>query len=150
MPIDPHSSLKAVMDALVPIEQSVGADLSFPIYVYRWRPDGIPDFPAIYNWLGPSPFDRRTVAHGRDTLIVNARVAIRWADAQTRADQLEILVDEFRNKVDPALERSAPLGDLVREAHRQGMSNVADDFNEVPVIAVQFPLEFKLDRIVTP
>lgn len=148
-----RASLTALMDEVVALEErvaeSVKDQFGFSVYVNRWRPRGVPDFPCIYNWLAPSPGKRQTTATMRDTLSLQANCGVRWTDVETEMQELEQLADQFRLIVDQDLQHNTGLGGLPHRAERPSMNSAADRFNDVPVLVLQFTLMVELDRIIT-
>ncbi len=147
-----RASLSALMDEVVALEERVAEaveeQFGFKVYVYRWRPRGVPDFPCIYNWLAPSPAKRQTTATMRDTLNLQANCGVRWSDEETEMGELEQLADQFRLIADQDLQHNSGLGGLPHRAERPSMNSAADRFNDVPVLVLQFPLMAELDRII--
>lgn len=141
----PTGDLAPVMDALVAVENTVHADLR----VYRWRPLQV-ELPALFNLLGESPAAIRDQVTHRETVHVIARIAIRPTDADEEMARLETYIDAFRSVVDRALYRQDPLAGTLRMAKRTGLNGTVDQFGQAPVLCADFPLEFQLDRRITP
>ena len=146
MTLPAAASLAAIMTQLVAVEAMVDPR----VRVYRWRPENVPELPAIYNWLGDSPAEWLNVCALQETLTINARVAVRHSDVGDEMGLLEDLADRFREVVDQQLTRTGgPLGG-VKYAARTGMRNVIDRFGDVPVLALEFPLAVRVQRTVQP
>lgn len=146
MTLPATASLAAIMTQLATVESMVDPR----VRVYRWRPENVPELPAIYNWLGDSPATWADVCTVHETLTINARLAVRHSDVGDEMDLLEDLADRFRDVVDQQLNRTGgPLGG-VQYARRTGMRNVIDRFGDVPVLALEFPVEVRVHRTVQP
>ena len=146
MTLPATASLAALMTQLATVESMVDPR----VRVYRWRPENVPELPAIYNWLGDSPATWADVCTVHETLTINARLAVRHSDVGDEMDLLEDLADRFRDVVDQQLNRTGgPLGG-VQYARRTGMRNVIDRFGDVPVLALEFPLAVRVERTVQP
>jgi len=137
---------KEVMNALV----AIGKDVSERVVVYRWRPV-TPQLEngraALYHMIDESPHTPYDIYHEQDDLRINARIGIRHSDVDDEMALLEFFTSEYLNKMDPALKRIRPLGvPAVKKAWRPTMRMLEDEFNGVPVLAMEFPLIFTIHR----
>lgn len=141
--LTPTGSLTLLMDELVGLEETVHEDLA----VYRWRPRS-PDLEGgmIWNDLGQSPFNVMDVRRWRDTINLIVSVGIRHTDVDEEMNRLEVYADAFRDVVDDALWNSQPLNNTTKRAHRTGMRMKQEQFNNIPVLALEFQFEMWLDR----
>ena len=144
-----NRSLGALMDQLEVVEGEIAADVGFPVYCYRWRPNAIPDMPAIYNWLAPSPSERWSTAHMKDELNLLVNCAIRWADAATTLGQLEDLADATRHTLDLEFQKPQALGGVPEKADRLSMQSTVDSFGDVDVLVIQFPIRAVMKGLIT-
>jgi hypothetical protein len=135
-----------IMNAVV----SIGRDVSERLVVYRWRPH-TPQLEngggALYHMLGDTPHTPADIYHDQDDLLINARIGIRHSDVDDEMKVLELFTSAYVNKMDPQLKRIRPLGvPAVKKAWRPTMRMLEDEFNGVPVLAVEFPLTFTIHR----
>jgi len=144
--LTPTGSLRELMDALVIVEQGIHDDLA----VYRWQPLGIPELPALWNWMSPSTFEIRDQMRWRDTVTITVRIGLAHTDVDADMEMIEIYADAFRDAIDDALYNGRPLGGTVTWAERAGMNMAAFEFNQIAVLGIEFPLNFRLDRHITP
>lgn len=155
MPIPDSGSLTLLMQEVVALEELVNVELDDPSYdsieklrVYEWRPQTI-QLPAIYNWTGAtSPYERRTVAHGRDELSLLIRVVVRHTDSAVEMRRLTSYIDALRHVVDRELAHGQPLGGYPQKADRTGMRLIEDKFNQVVALGAEFPISVSMDRVV--
>ena len=143
----PTGSLVPLMDNLVALEETVHPDL----IVYRWRPREFPQLDsggAIYNWIGADTFQVFDVAHWKDIVQIVVRAGIRHTDVNDEMAQIEVYADAFRDVIDGALWRNQPLGGAAKKGARTGMRLTEDTFNTIPVLAIEFTLEFELLRTI--
>lgn len=152
MPIATPGSLASFMNALVALEQSAAAQIlsesSIDMRVYRWRPNTI-ELPALWNWMGPSPYEQRDLSRFRDTLTILTRVGVRHTDVDEEMAQLELIADGFREVADPALASWRPLSGSATATIRRGMGMAVDRFNDVPVLCIEFSIEARMDRQIS-
>jgi hypothetical protein len=142
----PTGSLREMMDQLVRLEETIHPDL----LVLRWQPVGVPDLPAIWNWIAPSPFEIRDQMRWRDTMNIVIRLGLRHTDFDTEMDDVEKYCDAVRDIVDDALYNNSPLNGTATWARRTGMQMQSFEFNNISVMGVEFPLEIQLDRRIQP
>jgi hypothetical protein len=136
-------SLAAFMDELEALERTVHPDL----VVYRWRPRGSPDLPAIWNWLPESPAEIYATDILRETLDIRTVVGVQRSDAGEMMADVELYADAFREIVDPAiLLPPVPLNGAASKVRRTAMRTVLDDFGGVDVFGVEFRFDVQLDR----
>jgi hypothetical protein len=134
------------MDALVDLEETVHPDLR----VYRWRPRGQPQTPCVYNWIDPTDFEQKDLANFQDTFELRCFVAIEHGDDEQEMASVEAYADAFRFTIDPALHRNPPLDGACNWAQRKRLYMAIDKFNQVDLQAIVFPVEVRLNRIITP
>jgi hypothetical protein len=138
-------SLATVMSRLVELEKQVHDELR----VYRWPPR-VPDLPCIWNTMPSAPFEQRDTGRFRDNLNISVRVGIRHTDVDEQMAKLEEYADAFRFVIDPALWTHNPLG--AKWAIRQDMRIIPVTFGADPevlhVIALEFPIQVQLDRMI--
>jgi hypothetical protein len=132
------------MDELIRLEETVHEDLR----IYRWQPPDLVDPPALFNWMGESPFEIRDQARWRDNISIMARIAVRHGEQDM--EDLETFSDAFRDVMDDALYNWTPLGARATWAERSSMRMISIEFNGIPFLAVEFPLSFRLDRRIEP
>lgn len=152
-----QGSVADFMTALEGLHNQVAAALadltpSLEVRVYRWRPIGLPELPAIYNWIADSPY--RVVATGglvEDTLNIRARVATAHVDGEEDGLVLERIVDTYRHVFDTALYHpaSSPFTGIAKVVDRTGARNLIDRFNDIPVLCMEFGIVAQLNRILT-
>lgn len=142
--LTPTGSLRALMDELVKLEQTVHDELR----VYRWQPVDLVDPPALFNWLAPSSFEIRDQSRWRDNVSILARIAVRHGDQDM--EDLEKYADAFRDVMDDAFYNFAPVGGKSTWAERSSMQMTTIEFNTIPFLAIEFPLSFRLDRRIEP
>lgn len=114
--------------------------------VYEWRPSGVPELPAIWNWIMPGSDEIIDTARQDDIVIVRATVGVRPADLTESMGQLVRLTDVLREVVDPALADKRPLG--CRQAKRISTGNSLEDFNGVPVMCMDVFIRATLTAFV--
>lgn len=140
------TALKAIEDVAATVCDTAG--LAKPM-VYKFRPRGQVNLPAIYNVLDPSQMEPQDTAVDRDTLIIGARVAVRHTDAEAEFDQLLAIADIVRTTFDRGFkDQDSPLGQLL--ARRLGVREQQDTFGQIPVFALEFPVRVKLDVLNQP
>lgn len=145
MPTNPTASIAVAIDQLVALEETVHPDLR----LYRWRPQGHPELPALWNWLVDSPQDIKDNAHLRDTLDLRVQIGVAHSDVDEQMASIEIYADAFRAVVDPALRQNCTLEGTVEYAKRTSMRTALDRFGQLDVLCVEFRMEIQLTRIVT-
>jgi hypothetical protein len=149
-------SLAALLDEVGQLHGNVAAaveDEGLPRpRVYRWRPLGNIELPAIYNWMDPSPAEWRDAAghRHRDTISIVTMCAVRRTDSDEFMGRLEVFADCYREVVDAAYRSGQPLNNAAKWADRPMMQMADDEFDNAPVLAVKFTSIFHLDRSVTP
>ena len=142
---------------LVELEQQVSlaakeADPLDEMRVYEWRPHGIPELPAIWNWIEPGTVE--TVDTGRidDVLIVKATIGVKPSDIAESMGQLVRLTDVFREVADPVLWRNGrnpPLAGTVRESKRISTHTEYEDFDGIPVMCMDMLIRLQLSHFVS-
>lgn len=151
-------ALKPALTALKNLYGEVNAALPpdvEPLRVYRWRPMNPPDLPAVWNWfptdkMHESDLALKDIANHRDTFYISAYIAVTKRDAEDDMELIEDYVDAFRAVVDPALNKRGCLDNTVVRAQRLGMRPAIDDFNQIEIPCLEFPLELWLQRILNP
>lgn len=134
-------SLRDLMDQIEALERAVSDE----VRVYRWRPSGSLQAPAIYNHLLPNRTDVTDPCRVRDEIHLAVRLAVSNTDPEQHMGQLENYADLFRATFDPVLQgHGRPFG--LTTARRIAMGTVLDEFNQVPYIAIEFRLELWLDH----
>lgn len=135
-----------IMDGIVKIAK----DVDERVIVYRWRPlkpQLEPGTCSLYHMLGQTPHTPADIYHEQDDLLINARIGIRHSDVDDEMAMLERFTSAYLNKMDPQLKRIRPLGiGAVKKAWRPSMRMLEDEFNGVPVLAMEFPLTFTIHR----
>lgn len=147
MPPNPTGSLKIAIDALVALEQTVNVALpagTSELVVYRWRPQAMPDLPAMWNWLVESPADKRDNAHMRDRLDLRAQIGVAHSAVDEQMAQIETYGDAFRAAVVPELERNCTLDGAVDRAIYRSMNTALDRFAQTDLLCLEFRLELHL------
>lgn len=148
----PTGSIRRVMEELVALEESVHPDLR----VYMWRENTV-QLPALWNVLGPSPFQMMDLSRGRDSLLIVASIGLPQSDIFWQSTLCDY-ADAFRNVIDQAFWQSrgipgnrGPLNGTATKAIRQSMSGpTVDSFNGIDAHVIQFPLTLDLDRSISP
>jgi hypothetical protein len=115
--------------------------------VCRWKPPEPPRLPALWHWLqeGPPP-EMRDQNRLRDIVVIAAYIGVRYSNQRKDLERLERLTDAYRDTVDPELWKTQPLNGTVTWAKRLGMRFVAVEFNQIELLAAEFPIEVWLDR----
>jgi hypothetical protein len=135
-----------IMNSLV----TIGKDISERLVVYRWRPV-TPQLEtgrgALYHMVDETPHTPYDIYHEQDDLRILARIGIRHSDVDDEMALLEVFTSAYLNKMDPQLKRIRPLGvPAVKKAWRPTMRMLEDEFNGIPVLAMEFPLIFTIHR----
>jgi hypothetical protein len=143
--LQPTGSLTKLMDEVVALEENVHDDLR----VYRWRPYTA-DAPCIWNWLTGSPFTVKTNITWRDDVNLVAVIALNHVEVEQDMSLVEEYVDAFRDVVDDALWQNQPLNNTAKRAQRTSMNMAAVELNGIPLLCVELPLTFQLDRLIVP
>lgn len=151
-----RGKLTALIAAVRALHEQVAADvlavLDEELRVYDWRPRGAVELPALYLWMGNSPYAVQDMATGQDSVLLLPRIGIRHTDVDEEMALLTKLVDSYMYVVDVALweaqnDRSKTLLDGVAlRAVRGGMRPIGDTFGEIPVLAMELPLTVDLNR----
>lgn len=140
-----------IMDSLVRVGKEIGEER---LIVYRWRPNQIQlesGKGSLYHSIGETPHTPADIYHDQDDLLITARIGMRHSDVEDEMALLEVLVSEYITRIDPALKRIRPLGTVsVKRAWRTSMRMLEDEFNGIPVLAVEFPLTFTIHRMIVP
>ena len=142
--------------ALVSLEEQVSlaakeADAHDEMRVYEWRPHGIPELPAIWNWIDDGQFEIVDTGRGDDILVVTATIGVKPSDIAEKMGQLIKLTDIFRATVDPVLWRNGrnpPLGGTVRQAKRVVTRTSIDEFDGTPVMCMDMLIRLDLGRMI--
>lgn len=146
-------SLKLLMNELTDAERAIDAVLPDDVAgldYNRWRPNSI-EPPSLYHVLGSAPFQQLDTAQWRDTLNILARIAIPHEEPGAAEGLLEEYGDAFRQVMDPVLgARGRPLNGAALWAERTDMRTTEDEFGGVPYLCIEFLLQFRLERLVTP
>jgi hypothetical protein len=118
--------------------------------IQKWRPGSI-DPPALYHVISGSPFTQLDTGAWRDTLSIGARIAVPPDDYENEMEIFETYTDAFREVMDPVLgARRRPLNGAANWAQRTDMRSVLDEFPGVTYHAMEFLLQFRLDRMIDP
>lgn len=143
----PITRLEELMDAITAAQSAFAAEQAAVPFlrVYRWRPV-VAELPAIYNWLAPTSAEGLDTHHDRETLRITTRIALQHADSDAQMALLERLSDEFRRIWDAACKQHQPFGAF--KARRQSMGTVWDEFNESPVLCIEFVTEFQINKLI--
>jgi hypothetical protein len=140
--------MNGYMTLLNSVNDSLPEDYT-PLGVYRWRPRN-PEPPFIYNWqYVPGTFVQTDLARWVDWIELGTRIMVYPTDEYEESDSLENYADAFRNVIDFGFRSNngMPLGGMATEAHRTGMRIVTDTW-ERELLGIEFPVRFKLARIV--
>jgi len=141
-PLPTPGSLKSFMSELVALERTVHDDLR----VYRWRPIGVPELPALYNWMPTSTFVQKDLARWADNPRVLVRIAIAHSEIDEDMASLEDYADHFRAVTDAEFQHGNPLNGTCRRAERVGMNTVLDRFNDIDLLCIEFPIQAEIHR----
>ncbi len=146
--IEGPGSFTYLMTKLTALERNVHERLR----VYRWQPVNVPDLPAIWNWMGESPFSQKDQMKWEDAIQIFVRIGIPHTEIDQDMERIETYTDAFREVVDDALYnlRVGPLEGAALRAERTSMRNVGIEFNGVPVFCVEFPITFHVERRIEP
>lgn len=128
----------------------IANDVDERVIVYRWRPTK-PQLEVghaiLYHMIDETPHTPADIYHEQDDLRINARIGIRHSDVDDEMAMLELFTSKYLNRIDPALKRIRPSGiPAVKKAWRPSMRMLEDEFNGVPVLAMEFPLVFTIHR----
>lgn len=143
--------LSKLMPEIVEMEKAAAAEVTVgpKPRVYTWKPRAI-DLPAVWNNLViEAPHRQMDTARQRDVFTVVSTWAIRHTDVEEEMARIAHYVDVFRSVVDPSLYVKAPMG--AKWAERVGVR-----LTEIPLgqdltaLAVEFPINFQLDRVYSP
>jgi len=145
--------IKAMMVELIALEQQVSAaaaldDPANEMRVYEWRPPGLPELPAIWNWIDDGTYELVDTARGDDTLVIASTIGVKPSAIDESMGQLVTLVDIFRETVDPALSQRPVLGGTVRQAKRVVTRSSIDDFDGVPVMCMDMLVKVELSKFL--
>jgi hypothetical protein len=145
--------LAAMMTELVALEQRVSvaakeADPLDEMRVYEWRPHGVPELPAIWNWIDDGSYEIIDTARGDDVLVVTATIGVKPSNIAESMGQLVKLTDTFRSVVDPALWGNGPLNRTVKRAKRVVTRTALEDFDGVPVMCMDMLIRLELSQII--
>lgn len=145
--LTPNGSLAKTIEALVEIEKTVHVPGLPALRVYEWQPID-PELPSLFNWLAPSTFEIRDQRRWRDNVTIIARICVDHAD-----DDMYTLVqyaDAFRDVIDDAFYNFQPLSNSAKWAERTSMNMTQIEFNGIPALGIEFPLNFRMDRTIEP
>lgn len=144
--------VREAMDGLVALEATLNDQLptgALPLRVYRWRPRGLIEPPAIYHWApDDTETEARDQARRRDALQLMCIVCVEHSDSNEEMAALEDYADLLRAAFDDAFDQTAPLGG-VRNAKRLGFRPIEDQFGDIAVLGFGFDIEIWLDRVAT-
>lgn len=152
-PTQPVGEIAPAIKQLVALEERFAAnakqvdDLLEP-RVYEWRPSGVPELPAVWNWIDDSPYETPDNAQGDDLLVVATTIGVKPSDLPETMGRLVRLMDIFRATVDPALNVKPILGGTVLEAKRVVTRSLIEEFDGVPVMCLQSLIRLKLRALV--
>lgn len=154
---NPTGSLRIAMDALCALEQTISAALpaegtvaqqaARQLTFHRWRPQEMPDLPAVWNWMPESPNDKRSNAHMRDKVDLRVQIGVRHTNVDEQMAEIEIYADVGRQVFDQAFQTNCTLDGTVELAQRKSMRTALDRFNGIDVLCVEFALQLDL---ITP
>jgi len=136
---------QAFMDALVTLEKTIHPDLP----VYRWQPYSF-EPPAVFNWLGDSPFEIRDQSRWRDTLQVLVRVGCRYTEQNVLMEKVEEFTDAARETLDAAFAADQTLGGTAREVHRTLMRFSTFHVGDIDVFGPELVVSAQIDRHLSP
>jgi hypothetical protein len=146
-----RQTLAEMMSLWVPLEQraSAAAAEANPedeCRVYEWRPSGLPELPAIWNWIDDGQYEIVDTSRGDDLIVIRATIGVKPSDLEESMGQLVRLTDVFRAVIDPALwsMNGRPLGGAVRSAKRVVTRSEIEDFDGVPVMCMSMLVRFQL------
>lgn len=147
MPGNPTGSLRVAMDALCALEAQINDRIPDPVRklaMYRWRPQEMPDLPALWNWMPEAPEDKLSNAHLRDKLDLRIQVGIEHTNVDEQMAAVEDYFDIVGQVVGQALQQPAPLDETVNSADIKGARTVLDRFNQIDLLCIEFRLELQL------
>lgn len=116
--------------------------------VYEWRPHGLPELPAIWNWIDDGSYEIDDTARATDVIVITATIGVKPADIAETMGRLVRLTDVFRSVVDPALWRNQPLEGTAKRAKRVVTRTEIYDFDGVPVMGMDMLIQVQLPQIV--
>lgn len=152
--IAPRGEIAPAIAALVALEKQVAVnarsiDAELEPRVYEWRPSGVPELPAIWNWIAEDTYEVVDTARADDVLVIATSIGVKPSDLGETANRLVRLLDIFRRTVDPALDRKVtgtePLDGTVRFAKRVLTRSEIDWFNDVPVMTMKVLIRLELN-----
>lgn len=116
-----------------------------PLRTYKWRPVGTQvELPALYLELEASTMEPLDTIVDVDHLTVSLRLVVRYTDQDEEMDELVQYADIARSVIDRALKHNdGPLGGA--RAQRLGVRPVVDQFNEINVRGLDFPVRTELE-----
>jgi len=114
--------------------------------VYEWRPSGVPELPAIWNWIDDAEYSLVDTGRADNLVVVTATIGVKPSDLAESMGQLVRLVDVFTEVVDPALDQKRPLG--ARYAKRSVIRTRIDEFNGVPVMCMDLLIRCELTAMI--
>lgn len=145
--LPPLASFQALMDQWTALLRQVDRGLE----VYQWKPATMPQTPCLWNWMLPSPYTVRDVAHSRDTYNIETSLALEHTDTADEMAKLAYYVDRFRAVVDPVLwtpgNPGAVLGGTAARAVRTAMRTASDTAYGTPLLCMVFSMTFDQDRV---
>jgi hypothetical protein len=147
------------LSELVALEQRVAAAAARQksddeCRVYEWRPSGLPELPAIWNWIDDGTYEIVDTARSDDVLVVTATIGVKPSDLAESMGKLVRITDVFREVVDPELGRSrhqghgGPLKDTVRYAKRVVTRSEIEDFDGIPVMCMSMLIRLELTAMI--
>ena len=136
------------MDKLIALEKTVSDDLR----VYRYQPAELPDLPAIWNWVGGGTFSIVDQMRWRDQVEILVRLGLQHTDVDQDMEKIETYTDDFREVIDDALYniKVGPLQGAAVRGSRTAFRNIGIAFNDIPVLCMEFPITFDIDRRIVP
>lgn len=151
--MDAPGSIELVMAEWVSLEKQVSAaakaaDPRDEMRVYEWRPTGLPELPAIWNWIDDGSYEIVDTARGDDFLVITATIGVKPSDLSETLGRLVRLTDHFRSVVDPALWNKQPLGGTCRRAKRVVTRSSIDTFNDIPVMCMDMLVRIELVQMI--
>lgn len=119
------------------------------LIVKQYRPRGTPQPPALYAVVQPADMEPADTVFDVDTLTVAVRIAVLYTDVDSEMDKLLRLTDQYRPFIDRALKSDeGPLGGA--DVRRMGFRVTEDLFDQVQVLAVEFPIRARLEALNPP
>lgn len=136
------------MDALVEAEAAaVGAEGADPILnVKRWWEPQHP-LPVLCHWMSPGETNRPDLCTVEDLIRIDVMVAVDpRANAGRDMVELESAAVKVRDILDRELYSRVPLDGTVEWARRLGMRTQIQEFGQLGVLCMVFPVELRVSH----